>query len=267
MPEPTLFEHLPNAPKPNHFWPQQSPINLSIHESYYSPELPELSFSYCGEATGHYETITSTKQNGESEHHLNFILSTESSSRHFIKFGSIKAYLKKIHIHTKSEHDVEGQNRPGETHLIHEINWAESNPAQPNGSTLIVLGAHFCPSENDADTENLSGGFFENWADNLQSIKAQLSSSDDLQLKNQQDVELPLSELISNDVWGHWYWYQGSLTSGSYHEIVTWFVFRDVIPVRQATIDTLKRYQICQPERPVEPISRRFVLRNFAKPN
>lgn len=59
-----------------------------------------------------------------------------------------------------------------------------------------------------------------------------------------------------------WYRYEGSLTSEPYSEIVSWLVFVDPLGIDSADFRKLKK-NAHQPERPVQPINRRFVIRNF----
>ncbi len=56
--------------------------------------------------------------------------------------------------------------------------------------------------------------------------------------------------------------YEGSLTSEPYSEIVSWLVFVDPLGVDLADFRKLKK-NAHQPERPVQPINRRFVIRSF----
>jgi carbonic anhydrase len=60
----------------------------------------------------------------------------------------------------------------------------------------------------------------------------------------------------------HWYRYEGSLTSAPYSEFVSWIVLVDQLAVDSTEFQKLKK-NAHQPDHRVQPINRRFVIRNF----
>lgn len=59
-----------------------------------------------------------------------------------------------------------------------------------------------------------------------------------------------------------WYRYEGSLTSEPYSEIVTWIVFPALLSISSDDLTQLKK-EAHQPEREIQDINRRVLLRNF----
>lgn len=136
------------SPFPSHHWPQQSPINLAKNDSLHV-KFPKsfLKFDYRDAPfAGRFE--------GE-EGHKNFVLAKPHPGKNppTLRMGEVQAELVKIHLHTPSEHDLEGNDLGGEIHLIHEI-------ASPTlGSQLLVVGVFFNESTSPIETD-----FFGMWA-------------------------------------------------------------------------------------------------------
>ena len=59
-----------------------------------------------------------------------------------------------------------------------------------------------------------------------------------------------------------WYLYEGSLTSKPTREVVTWIVFPTSLDVASDDLRKIERHAH-QPERDVQALNRRYVLRNF----
>jgi carbonic anhydrase len=223
-------------PYPVHHWAQQSPINLAKVDSL-QVNFPKsfLKFDY-REApfTGHFEP---------KEGHKDFVLLKPHSGKNppTITMGDLRAELVKIHLHTPSEHDLEGKNHGGEIHLIHEI------VGPTTGSQLIVVGVFFDESKTIVETD-----FFSMWASQLTKKRTARSVEEEVSI----DPRLLLPKL------DRWYRYEGSLTSEPYSETVSWIVLVEPIGIDSADFRKLRK-NAHQPERPVQPVSRRFVIRNF----
>jgi carbonic anhydrase len=225
---------------PTHFWKQQSPINLtkqhSIHarfpKSFLNVDYREAPFS------GSFE--------GE-EGHRNLVLDKPHSGKHLptLTMGDVTAELVKIHLHTPSEHDLEGIDLGGEIHLIHRL----ASPV--NGSELVVVGVFFNEDESAGKLD-----FFKMWVKHVEAHRVDKSATEKVKID-------PRNLVPKNPNNEQWYRYEGSLTSEPYSEIVSWLVFVDPIGVRSADFGKLKD-NAHQPERPVQPINRRFVVRNFS---
>lgn len=224
---------------PTHFWKQQSPINLvkknSIHVKF---PRTFLKFDYKDAPfAGQFEG-----ENG----HANFVLDKPHAGNNLpmLTMGDVTAELIKVHLHTPSEHDLEGSDLGGEIHLIHRL----ASPV--NGSELVVVGVFFKEDNKAAKNE-----VFSMWAEQVDPKSKATTDS------KRQKID-PRSLVPKNPNSEKWYRYEGSLTSEPYSEIVSWLVFVDPVGVGSAAFKTLKD-NAHQPERPVQPINRRFVIRNF----
>ena len=229
----------PTNHSPTHFWMQQSPINLikkhSIHVKF--PKT-FLKFDYVDAPFG------GRFEGGDG--HGNFVLGKPHTGNHLplLTMGDVTAELIKIHLHTPSEHDIEGEDLGGEIHLIHRL----ASPV--NGSELVVVGVFF---NEDKAAEKLE--FFSMWAGHLDPKSKAMPEAKGVKLD-------PRALLPKNPNREKWYRYEGSLTSEPYSENVSWLVFADPIGVLPAEFKILKEHAH-QPERAAQPINRRYVLRNF----
>lgn len=223
-------------PYPWHHWPQQSPINLQKTDSLFA-RFPKsfLKFDYRDAPfEGHFKG---------DEGHKNFVLPEKHPGKTppILTLGDVRAELIKIHLHTKSEHDLEGADLDGEIHLIHRI----LNPV--GGSELVVVGVFFDKNAPVVETD-----IFKLWAKKTGKRRSAKSKVETATID-------PRNILPDSS---KWYRYEGSLTSEPFSEIVSWLVLVDPIGVGSADYNKLKN-EVHQPERPVQPINRRFVIRNF----
>lgn len=220
---------------PSQFWKQQSPINLVKNDSMYV-KFPKsfLRFDYRD------APFIGSFSEGE---HKNFVLTKPHSGKNppMLKLGDVDAELIKIHLHTKSEHNWEGQDLDGEIHLIHKI----VNPS--SGSDLVVVGVFFDQSATVVETD-----FFSMWSASIGKRRSKKTQEEDVVIDPR--MLLPKSR--------DWYRYEGSLTSEPYSENVSWVVLAEPIGVASEDLKKLEK-NAHQPERPVQPINRRFVIRNF----
>jgi len=220
----------------SYYWAQQSPINLSKSSSYFVdfPKSP-LEIKYQGEYTGSFQ---------EHNERLDFVLdkNQEGNRRPEIVFNCKTAVLKKIHLHMKSEHNLEGKDLDGDIHLLHQT--VDSSDDDPE---YIVIGIFFELGESKKSSislESLSAGF------------ARAQSGED-----KSTINIDPRSLIASDE--KWYWYHGSLTSPEYTENVTWVVLTEpLVATDSDDFKTIKR-NASQPERKIYELGRRFLLRNF----
>lgn len=180
-----------------------------------------------------------------------------------VTFRGEKWNLHKIHIHGPAEHRIDETDAADfECHLV---NLRQKDPCE-KGEKLVI-------------------GVFFKIVDGLET----LSSFSDIgravsdRLKEQQATDSPRAakafwpassggvSLRVNPVhflpknpegWKTWFHYEGSLTSGTYSEDVSWFVLSTVAEVARADVDFLTP-QADQHTRDVHATDRRFVLRNF----
>lgn len=207
-------------------WSQQSPILLSMCSSARVLVEPDhLKINYAR------KRVMARLEIGP---HAAFNLDEAERRRCVATLGGRTAHLKAIHLHTPSEHDIDGQNAFGEAHLVHEF-----EVHSPDESSLLVLGIPF----------NAKGAV-------ATGDSCQPKATTSLQFRH---LGLPFSR---------WYRYEGSLTTGEkgkpFDEIVSW-----VVCAEPAALDlgspTMGALMSCahQHERKLHPINRRFVLRNF----
>lgn len=221
----------PKNPAPADHWSQQSPIDLSHRHSYACVPPPHYFSHDYEDGPYHGEFV---EKNG----HWNFELRLRPDQRPpMLRLNGLEARLVKIHLHTHSEHHLDGHEMAGEIHLIHEI-------AEPSdGSKLIVLGVFF--EADEAAEGSHQARFMKAWA------------ADDVE---EADVDpRQLLPSITTD----WYRYEGSLTSEPYDEVVSWLVFTEPLKVHSASFEAIAK-SAYQPERTeLQPRNRRFVLRSF----
>lgn len=177
----------------------------------------------------------------------------------FSQFGKItyrgkKQKLVKIHIHRPAEHRIDQTDAAAfECHLVH----LAADDAALIGPKVVI------------------GVFFHEraGADTPSSIKR---LSEKLRLRGESH-DLPLKWRVEEKGEGlsinpydflpqardRWYHYQGSLTSGTFSEDVSWFVMDGEIGVDPVHVKDLKEHAE-QDARVVHAIDRRFVLRSFA---
>lgn len=234
--------------QPNTFWPQQSPIALFHDDAVYAPFPP-------GYLTLDYSGAPYPGQFRDAGGHWNFVLDPlkKGTKPPRLTLGDATAELKKVHLHTPSEHDLEGKDQAGEIHLIHEI----LSPTA--GSTLVVLGVFFAtggtkrtPPLGDAIKQI---AFFQQWEAEGRRRKQPGNGGTPL-------PPFALDPRVLLPETDRWFRYEGSLTTEPYTEVVSWVVFQAPLTVSS---DTLKRLKVGahQPERDTQPVNRRFVLRNF----
>jgi len=216
-------------------WSQQSPIRIHQDHSYFVPALADpgyLRFEYDEPSyPGRFEG---------KDGHENFILDdpTGGANPPAITFGKLRAELRRIHLHTPSEHDLEGKNHAGEIHLLHEIIGDFEKPPLLVLATIFQLDTQTAKGKSDAA--------FELWLKKTKTINPH-------RLLPAESGKPPMR---------NWYLYEGSLTSDPYTENVTWVVFQGMLKAGSTSLSLL-RARAHQPERSPYPLNRRFVLRNF----
>lgn len=219
---------------PAPIWNQQSPIILSRKHSYYSP-FPKntLRFDYKDAPFPGRFVV----ENG----HANFVLDKPHAGDNLprVMFGDITAELVKIHLHLPSEHDIEGVDQQGEIHLVHRI------CSQVTGSEVFAVGIFFNRSNEGAACPLLQA-----WCE-----KADEPQPSEI-------VRLDPRLLIPK--FQHWYRYEGSLTSDPYPENASWVVLVEPLLVKCSDEQIAKLVERAnQPERDIQLLNRRIVLRNF----
>lgn len=115
-----------------------------------------------------------------------------------------------FHLHTPSEHTIEGKHFDVEVHLVMEV-VSEDKSKTEHG--LTVLGFLF---DHGSEEEN---SFFKEW-----------DISRNLEREFEMNLEA-LGEYVESGKIDEYFSYLGSLTTPGCNEIVNWFVFRDVLNI------------------------------------
>lgn len=179
----------------------------------------------------------------------------------FSQFGKItcrgkKQKLVKIHIHRPAEHRVNATDAATfECHLVH----LAADDADLSGPK-VVIGVFFherTGAETPTSIKKLSEKLRLRSESQEQPLRWMADDAgEDLKI-NPNDF-LPKGKLRDR-----LYHYQGSLTSGTFSEDVSWFVMESEIAVDPKHIKDLKAHAE-QEARVVHAVDRRFVLRNFS---
>lgn len=175
--------------------------------------------------------------------HANFVV---KGSGPCVRFRGTKYELKKIHIHSKSEHVVE-QDDPHdyELHLVH------APLGSPVASPLVVIGILYRTagkSEKANKTANVIGEL-------LRSAESRVCVTiDPLDLFPRNSKGKPETT--------EWFHYEGSLTGYPYSEIVSWIVIKNTAVISESLVDEFKKHAEQHP-RGLQPLDRRLVVRSF----
>ena len=209
---------------------EQSPINLDSRQALTSPELGRLEFE-SGKLsemkmtwTGHNQVFYSTSH-PENEP-SSFLHKELREPFHLIQY----------HLHTPSEHTLDGVYYDAEIHLVH-MNEAKN--------TLAVIGIFVQQGNKTSYSE-----FFETM------IHEENHQHEHDETKFQDfDPTLFSKELLSSE----YYHYKGSLTTPPCSEGVNWFVMSSPIFASPEQLQRLKLYQRHN-SRPVQPLYERTLL-------
>lgn len=226
---------MPKKPK-NHEvilgWSQQSPIDLG--KSFQTPDLPALTINYPASLTGKFDP---------NDHNLHIIGPHTAA----IIYDGITCPLVKLHFHAPSEHSVNGVEAAFEAHLIHKV------PVFPEAypSAFIVLGVLYDNPPKNPKAKVAKYASLEQ-AVVRQFIKGKVSE----EVQFDPNVFLPSEK-------EHHYRYEGSLTTEPFSEFVSWIVFREH-GILDSEFEIKTQGHTHEEARHLQPLNRRFVLRNFA---
>ncbi|PCC67791.1 carbonic anhydrase [Nannocystis exedens] len=210
---------------------QQSPIKLNTLKSYYAPELRPLEFQYtkvAGTLVG--EELVLDRAGPVSQ----------------VVFDGMKCPLRKLHFHAPGEHRIDGMIAELELHLVHEI--LEYPDAYP--SAYLFVGVMLAPTTDKTAPVHALAPWLRGHFDGRAVTRAARDA--------RQDYEIDPSIYLPED--RAYFRYEGSMTTGDTEEIVTWTVLRDPKAVEGPGPLQLDP----KTSRLVQPLMRRYVLRNFA---
>lgn len=194
--------------------------------------------------------------------------SNEPTTLYFDEDGaSVEWTLAQIHFHwgaddsEGSEHTVDGEAMPLEMHLVH---WDKAVTEEFSYESLLVLGVFFEIGDHNDDLEYLIETF-DQFQANDTSLSFEVNDSFDF------------LNLVPDDAGSDFYFYDGSLTTPTCDETVSWKVARSTLTVsadqmtRFREIQTVafgaeEREDLSYNFRPVQRLNGRFVSRSFAFP-
>lgn len=223
---------------------QQSPIEIDQATTWYAKLDPGF----------FYPTYSGTPLAGHLGEH-NFIFDEFET----IEVGGRDWTLRRIHFHDGAEHVLTGRPRSHfEVHLVHTKGASPGDDPDLTKDKLVI------------------GAFFSIKARLRPEVKQKARSRDTLKALNAaigkakgggqvKEKINPLDFLPEKESWPYWFHYEGSLTSGTFSEDVSWYVFRDEAEIARAEIDKL-RGEAEQRVHPVQPLNRRLVIRSFETP-
>ena len=237
-----------NAPMPHvppsfgdDYWLQQSPIN--INRTYYTPDLPSITVAYPSQLTG----VLVAEDN----------LFVDAGQSAGVEFDGVFCPLLKLHFHDRSEHLIDGQDADLEAHFVHRIpNYPDASP-----SSLLVIGAFLDLPSIPLPRKGKRGAAATAVSlTQLEFVRKILGAGKQpepgARITFDPNLFVPQSSPLA------YYRYEGSLTTAPYAELVSWVVLRDHRPLDNPSQDPIHS-QTDHSARVVEPLNRRFVLRNF----
>jgi carbonic anhydrase len=155
--------------------------------------------------------------------------------------------LEQFHLHSPSEHTVNGQSFPLELHLVHK------KTGEGAGEPLLVVGLFFTTGPTNYMLNKLFAS--------LPAAPAEHEAETVATLKEGTGFDL-LNELIRHTHLEHYWNYLGSLTTPPCTEAVNWFVVSDPLTVSNEQITAFTKVL---PEgmnnRPVQPNGQLVVVR------
>lgn len=215
---------------------QQSPISINHDDSFFS-HFPCSYFEFNG-----YEPDTIV-EGTFTDKNFQFHIPPRG-----LKYKGSEWYLHRIHFHPLAEHILDSTTpQHHEVHFIHYQN-PEPNPSDPK----VVLAGFFT-----------TGGSSSKERSSFQqlNIHDEIAQSPSTKKSKKKSNGVNPNHFLPKNI-SKWYHYQGSLTSGTFSEDVSWFILADTYTVPEKDLKFLQR-NASQHHRGYCPLNRRFVLRSF----
>jgi carbonic anhydrase len=221
---------------------RQSPIDLPLHEaaSYEGGSRLQIgykAFPVSGSKifnNGHTVEVLLPKDNAGN---------SVAGGLNLVSTGFAKPVsysLEQFHIHSPSEHTINGESFPLEVHLVHK-----KGAGQNDGEPLLVVSFLF--------TTGPSNYLLSKFFDKLPAPPGANEEENVATLTRDARMDL-LNELVRHTHLEHYYTYLGSLTTPPCTEAVKWWVVSDFLTV---STDQVAAFRKVLPEgsnnRPVQP--------------
>lgn len=230
---------------------QQSPVNIETANTIYSvndKDQLDITYSDVKEIEGDF-----------SDH--NFVIAP--SKQPILIFRGNRYRLVKIHFHRACEHMIDGVAPSHfELHLLHQKEICPGNSSSPAklSTEKLVVAAFFeiCSEKKKSQSHTA----FHKLNKLLREAKLTSEKSVGNRSAAVTCAQIPLKDFVPLDR-GEWFCYEGSLTSPAYTEDVTWILLRTPEAVPAKDVNELIANHADQEQRPLQPLNRRIVLRNF----
>lgn len=166
----------------------------------------------------HHHFVVHSKDSIKTIENLGHTIQLDFSQANFVTFDGIEYHLNQMHFHTPSEHHIDGMTYPMELHIVSE----DGNAQKPG---YLVIGVLFKMGQ--------ANRFIEKF---LKQIPDKHQTSSVIRHKPQLNDLLPVD---NSENLGHFFHYQGSLTTPPYSENVQWIVLKTIFEASPQQIDTI----------------------------
>lgn len=182
-----------------------------------------------------------------------------------VTFGPTTWVIRKIHIHKPAEHTFEENDPfPYECHLLHSL----LGDLKARGPKLVIAAFFDVTTPKNKPTGKKLAAMKSVDRSSIGELNRKLkefvpSGEEPAVCTAEHALPLnPLHFLPAEGQRNRWYHYEGSLTTDPFTEDVTWFVMPDESLIEASEISEIGKCAE-QHARPVHPLNRRFVLKNF----
>lgn len=222
---------------------RQSPIDVTGAEEASDADLPDIAFAYAG-ADG---TTTATGDLFDSGHGIRVDLPAgRTITIRDLATGEDKDYeLKQFHFHTRSEHEVDGEDAPAEVHFVHQA-------ADESLAVVGVLIEEGAANAAYAAVADAAGSLPGDGHATGESVESTTTTAPDT---THAEVTIDLDALLPTD--RTYFRYSGSLTTptgpdGDCAEEVAWHVMTERIELSADQVAVFaERYEPHGNARPV----------------
>lgn len=164
-----------------------------------------------------------------------------------LTFNGKEAALERLHIHSPSEHLLEGKSFDFEIHFVNPLK-------DTTGDTKAVVIGVFFKERRGAVTPPGIRALDE-------ALKAAPGAEGTLRAAGKVTGRVNPSDFLPVNR-GQFFRYEGSLTTGDFDQVISWVVLPHLVYVAPKDVAVLKKHAH-EHARKVQKIDRRFVLRNF----
>ncbi|CAK58211.1 unnamed protein product (macronuclear) [Paramecium tetraurelia] len=223
----------------------QSPIDIVTTGASQQPVQPKIYYKNKASDVGYEEVNTPYTKEYEGEYSSIQVLDASGLV--------VRYYAKQFHIHTPSEHTIDGKHFDLEIHFVHQVNAIQDEEQDCNKvkNSLTVFGLMFTESASATDYEA-----FKPWFD--QNMTGEVESFD-------------LNDFFQKMTDSTYYHYDGSLTTLPCSQIVNWIVFYQPLPIStfqlnqfRATFADSTAFPLKQNNRPIQHLNGRKILKGTA---